>query len=260
MSRTNLSESFNAKPPAGPFPLRVTPHIIARNTFQYMTADGHTVTRLHLTDIARVSPDKTKAIVTSGGWQTVTTRDRLNIALRDTPFGVFSGRGSWLVGIKGNGPWEASPDCAIAPFFDGMSLPRDMGSPTSIAEGKRQAKLKAQIKAFVAKALPYGKPIPKPGNGDCWYCLMFDSEHVDTHESNGHTVHNPKDRDSSHILDHVQKGYMPGALVVNAWRNVGVSDAGINYLLYRDRLGKDDYARIRARVRKYIQKRLGLEF
>jgi hypothetical protein len=63
----------------------VSSKLIARNTVQYTTEDGATVVRLHRTDIFRRNSNG-DIILDTGGWNTGTTRDRMNDALR--PYGA----------------------------------------------------------------------------------------------------------------------------------------------------------------------------
>lgn len=93
----------------------LNPKRIANNTFKYARPDGTTVVRLHLTDIIETLPDG-RVRLNSGGWKTVTTKDRFN---KYTPYRVWSDKGTWYVHHEG----------AKAPFFDGMLLPDAINQP-----------------------------------------------------------------------------------------------------------------------------------
>lgn len=234
MPRTNLRDALpdiaNAK-------------IVARNTFAYMRLDGTKVFRLHYTDIVEILPDG-RVKLRSGGFKTVTTKDRLN---RFAPgLSIYSIRGTWYV---------RSTDRELAcPFFDGMILPDAFDKPSKIPE--KEAKLKASIKKFVCDTIPAKGELPKPDNGDCWFCLMIDAEPPVTRESNGHTVHDPRPkRNNDHLIEHIRQKYMTGSLIVNALRANGIADKGIGYYL-SGFMG--DNKRVRSMVQKYLGKRLGL--
>ena len=100
---TSLKESFKQAPAE----IEGKAKLVARNTFQYLTPDGWLITRLHLTDIIK---EKGKDIIlNTGGWFTVTTKDRIN---RFAPCYVYSKKGIWYVDHKGN----------TFPFYNGMNL------------------------------------------------------------------------------------------------------------------------------------------
>jgi len=241
--QTTVKQSFANITDAG------KPKRIANNTFRYTRADGTQVTRLHLTDIIEALPDG-RHRVTTGGWMTVTTKDRLNAY---TPYRFYS---------NGKGGWTVSSGADTAPFYDGMILPDAFkGKALEKAEkaAAKDAELKAKITKFVLKTLPTGKPMPVPHNGDCWACLMFDKEEPVTADTPmGPARAKPaRERDASHLLQHINEGYMHGSLIVNAMRDAGFKDEGISYLAFSS---SPSYDRVRRIVRRYLQKRLGLTF
>ena len=78
---------------------------VANNTVRYSRNDGATVWRLHTTDIVIRHADQSWTL-NSGGWRTVTTKDRINAY---GPARVYSSKGEWRV----NGS---------AAFMDGIRL------------------------------------------------------------------------------------------------------------------------------------------
>ena len=85
--------------------------IIGNNTLEVTYADNHKAIRLHDTDIISYIDDD--IILDSGGWQTVTTKNRINQYLPD--YQVYQKNFDWFV-IKVN-DWD-NPK----PFKDGMSI------------------------------------------------------------------------------------------------------------------------------------------
>ena len=77
--------------------------------------DGETIAvRYHKTDVVTYKADG-KIILNSGGWQTVTTKERLNAF---SPLGVYQRRGVWLVSrYLGDGVHDE-----IALFKDGATF------------------------------------------------------------------------------------------------------------------------------------------
>lgn len=84
---------------------------VGHNTFETEHDDGRRTIRLYDTDIVTFHPDGMVEL-DSGGWMTVTTKERMN---RFSPFSVFAKRGTWYVrvgGIEGE----------TVPFVDGIRL------------------------------------------------------------------------------------------------------------------------------------------
>ncbi len=227
-------------------------HVIDHNTFLYKTEEGREVIRLHLTDIFERMPDG-RIKVTSGGWKTMTTKARLNDALRSYGYRLDSDKGVWKV----------SNGADRVPFIDGMILPDAFSGEARAqaqAHADAQAALKRDIKRFVTKTIVTGQPLPLPGSGDCWYCMMFDAEPEPGQPKylGNDSEKEAKPRGSTdHLLSHIEEGYMHGSLIVNAFRNVGYSNHAISYIAFSDR---PDYTRVRRTVSRYLQKRLGLTF
>jgi hypothetical protein len=249
---TTLRESFATMPEG----IVGKPRVIDNNTFEYKLQDGTFVRRLHHTDIATVRPDN-RVRITSGGWKTPTTKGRLNDVLQKMGYSVYSGTGLWYVRSLNPLP-PALHGKGDIPFYDNMVLPDAFANPKKAEKiGEAQKKLKADIKRFVERTIVDGQPLPEPGAGDCWYCLMFDREEPRTLEFNSFKDKKPH-RDSEHLRQHVKSNYMHGSLIVNACRANGMQDAGIGYWTGWGGRLPEDYKRLRQIVRRYLGKRLGL--
>ena len=194
--RTNLRDSVKPEMLAPGTKAR----IVARNMFQFTAPNGDKVTRLHNTDIVRVTP-KGKTILHSGGWRTSTTKDRMN---------CYSGPDIRLCADKGS--WYVSNGNGAVPYYDGITVP-DCFNSKAIAKGKaaeaREQKLRGKVRAFVNK-LDKLECLPNPSPGDCWLCCMKDKAGTSMGELGG------QQSDAEHIRKHVQEGYLHGSLIVNA--------------------------------------------
>ena len=85
------------------------PKRVAHNSIRYVAHDGAIVYRHHFTDVVTLCPDGSE-ILNSGGWRTVTTKDRIN---RFSHARVRQRKGEWfVVGMNGN----------LVPFEDGMKI------------------------------------------------------------------------------------------------------------------------------------------
>ena len=64
-----------------------------------------------------VSWDDNTVTLNSGGWQTATTKNKMNQAANQfgLGFGVYQRKGDWFVRLK---------DGSESPFFDGIRIPR----------------------------------------------------------------------------------------------------------------------------------------
>lgn len=217
--------------------------IIARNTFRYAAPDGAEVTRLHATDVVTRLPDG-RVKLDSGGWRTITTKDRINRFA--APYVVISERGLWFVADLGGGgsPWN--PTGPRVPFYDGITLPDAFAKPAKgAAELKRQTKLKGQIKAYGARIAAMPR-LPQPNGGDCWFCLMRDQG---TGKAWGDASGN-----TDHLLSHLKEGYAPGALIVNAMKDAGFRDEGIAWA-FRGAFPRE---RVVKAVTRYLKRKLGV--
>lgn len=226
--------------------------VVARNTWRYRTADGIEHVRLHGTDVVEFLP-KGRIRLNSGGWKTVTTKDRINSF---SPYQVYSNRGTWMVYPPRDSGWEP------VAFFDGMILPDAFKAPKAKTERlvAREAKLKARIKAVVAKAIVPGKPLPHPEMGDCFICMAEASQIAERVKMGGYDYSRaPRELDSSHIESHIREGYIHGTLILNAYRDSGRSDFAFQYdsdMMARGRSGA--VAQPRRIVAAYLKRRMGL--
>jgi hypothetical protein len=171
---------------------------IANNTWLERRDDETIAVRLHQTDVVTYRADGSITLDT-GGWFTVTTKDRMN---RFSPFGVHSVRGEWYVMHRNP---DYNPEATRAhngsagaywldkeiPYRDGMTWDghRWEGVPDDAevqAERIIREKLKKDINAFVKSITPQQivRAFDNPG-GDCLLCRFGEDDclasHVDEH-------------------------------------------------------------------------------
>lgn len=102
---------------------------IENNTLAYTDENGDSVIRLHNTDIIRTSANGKKITVFTGGWNTVTTRDRLHGHL---PFSVYTQGGTLFIRTaKGTFPIGDKP-VTFAPTGECLTK-RNLASLKTIA-------------------------------------------------------------------------------------------------------------------------------
>lgn len=174
--------------------------------------------KLHHTNVVTFYSDGS-IVLDSGGWKTVTTKQRMNEAIRDyhsdNSWTVWSDRGVWYVST---GNWSAGTNKQWA-YEDGIIL-HPNGTVTGEGEDpKAQIKLRKRAKAY-AKAYVdhlYSGKMPAPGNGDCFGCLMVP---VDKGAGPHAGMAGP-----DHMLSHLEEGYYVPSLVLRALDRFGGSMA-----------------------------------
>ena len=228
----------------------VSSKVVANNTVEYIKENGDKVIRLHQTDI--VTFKKSGAIIlNSGGWQTVTTKERINRYL-PSPWVLYQTKNIWYLCQGYNGPRYV--------FQDGITLTQDKtGEYVNVlhqGEDERELiKLDKRIKKYAdgfMKALISGK-VPAPSGGDCWYCLMKDKD--------GKTVFNDKE----HIISHMDEKYYVPSLLWNMMENGNISmiaKSNICHYMGMHEFGVYELDFINDQIKKalvkYVRRQLGM--
>ena len=205
---------------------------LANNTYLVIRDDDGYGIRLHDTEVVIHYPDH--ITLDSGGWRTVTTKQRMNAF---SPISVHQERGIWYA----NGET----------YQDGIAFYSD-GKVTGAGEDpKAMIRLGKQINAFSkAYALEFLEGnIPAPGTGDCWHCLLFPGQ------------------DASHIQSHLEeKYYVPSMLsnmfeagtlapiakdfIARTWAGQDMEHSAFYSGIVREQIYKS--------VRKYCRQQVGL--
>jgi hypothetical protein len=194
---------------------------LENNTYLHRIGDKIAVS-LHQTDI--ITFLKTgEVLLTSGGWKTITTKDRLN---KYAPVSIYQRDGKWFI------DQEPQPHPL---FVDGMKLDNKHFVVSPKFKDKTHEKLVKQITAY-CKKLAQLKEVPIPSTGDCWYCLMFEPAKLQT---------------NTHLISHLKDKYIHGSLIVNALKDAGYQNPEVIYSMnLRDSI-------IRA-VKRYFKRSLGI--
>lgn len=200
---------------------------LANNTY-LLRFEEYIAIKLHDTEIVKLYPDY--AQLYTGGWYTMTTKDRINTyALCN----VSQVNNIWYIG-----------DFL---FYEGIKIDYtgNIISAKKLA-GKVEAqnkKIKVKIKNFVALAKKKlkAKKIATPSGGDCWYCVM----RTQKKETWGDVSKN------DHLLGHMREKYIVPALVYNAIIEAGYGNPDLIFAM-RDTMSEG----IGRAMTKYMQKRL----
>lgn len=182
---------------------------VSNNTLHYRIG-GKEFWRLHQTDILIRDTKTGDWTLSSGGWRTNTTRDRMN---EYGPVRIIQEKGQWFILARGK---DGTTDYDKRyPYADGMVVSED-GTPKNAAviekKSAETAKLLKQIASFCTKAhkVIREKGLPQPSAGDCWLCSMSE---VKTGKGWGETT-----GDTSHLIEHMKEGYVHGSLLVRAMK------------------------------------------
>lgn len=162
--------------------------------------DGCIAIRLHQTDVLTFAPNN-RITVTSGGWKTPTTKNRINNFLPDG-LRIWQERGTWR--------WSGG-----LPFTDGDVVLANGKLKAQKKDDKKEQKLRKQIREY-AKLYANAIPMSPPSGGDCWYCCMKTQDG----KSLGDATHN-----TDHLVSHMKEKYVVPSLALSAMRASGFGDA-----------------------------------
>lgn len=203
---------------------------LGNNTWATLDDDGIVSVVLHSTAVVSFSPD---GVVTlnSGGWRTVTTKERMN---RYAPgVRVSSNRGVWHLGL---GSGDVS-----CPFYDGIQYHGDtmelMSDPLAVLEqqgrDEKRKEVRKAVKGWVARLMAdpdarndlADKLEGQDFGGDCLYCRRV-SRDDGTHAALGDELGG-----HDHLELHLEEDYFVPLLFVNAAIEKYGERAGVNAAL-----------------------------
>lgn len=232
---------------------------LENNTYLKRRADGTLAVMLHATDVVTYHPDG-RIVLDSGGWRTVTTKDRLN---KYAPLHLWARNGQWLVGYY-TGDWKETINQADI-YQDGMTINPDgsLSGVLTAAQAKAEQKLRAQVRTYAKNymaALKAGK-VPAPSAGDCWFCALKE-------EKTGKPLGELADRGGNgHMVAHIKEKYYVPSLAWNAARAFGLGNYyQFNIAAYQgmtqDKPIKSDFAdqTVEKSIRRYVYRELGLAY
>ncbi|MFA5049291.1 MAG: hypothetical protein WC516_09770 [Patescibacteria group bacterium] len=164
---------------------------IANNTY-LQRRDSDIVVKLHDTDIITYKSNG-DIVLNSGGWHTMTTKDRLNNNLPRELY-ISQNKGIWYI--------------KNLRYKDGLTIKASgkILNYDKTSNDSKDNKLKAKIKAY-AKLCSSKIPLDLPNGGDCWYCYM---------QTNDGKSLGDNFKDKEHLLSHIKENYIVPSLVYNA--------------------------------------------
>lgn len=175
---------------------------LSNNTVLHRTDADTLSVRLHATDVVLIHRNGNYTL-NSGGWRTVTTKDRIN---EYSPVRVYQQKSVWYVTSE-------------TQFTDSMvvNTAGKIVSGGAVKAEKKRDKLVASVKKYIdgfAASAVKNKGLKEPSSGDCLYCQMACQNHE-------------HDNPASHVLDHIRERYYVASLLVTAIRHRNPSAASL---------------------------------
>ena len=209
---------------------------LARNTVLRQEGED-LIVKFWETDIIRIDPTDTYTL-DSGGYRTVTTKDRFNNIL---PFGIYQDNGLWYVAHAGNR--VMFNDGMKVRMLDGQMLALDAINAGEIEKAKKKVDRMTTryINAFAAHVMRNG--LEEPSSGDCWACHM-------TAEGNTEPM------GFGHYLLHFRENYFVPSLFTKAFMELGFNDPGLvwHMMLCDIKSGREPF-QLKHTLRRYFRTR-----
>lgn len=221
---------------------------LAANTYLRKVDDSCYVIALHSTDIIYITSRAGETIyrLNSGGYQTVTTKDRLNSF---SPARIYQKRGVWYVGDFG-------VDDVI--YFDGIEVDikgvvvNSRSAPKAFIHKKKRLDrmINEYIRGFANDAIQNG--LGMPSGGDCWLCKIH---------AQGNSMATD---DFQHVYFHLQEKYYTRSFLYYCLKLHGYSNPGFNWQLISANCerGLDDslkrelrygFSKMKARLMSFVE-------
>ena len=218
--------------------------MIARNTMRVKTESGQESVSLHDTTVYLRLPDGTVKLDT-GGWNTLTTRARMNDALAGSGRSVFTSKGKIFLKTGAqdfspfvNGAFEFAQRCTIMP--DGKVI-----SDIAQQQGRSYDSVRKLVDRYINALKRFGVPTSPGGDPFVWpdpetgkYApeeVLLWLDDPDTHEP-----------------------YIFATFIYNAFKFGGFSDSNIAYWITEfNRSDRSRQTVVCRRVRRYIRACLG---
>ena len=172
----------------------------ANNTYWQRRGENIAL-KLHNTDIVTLYPTGDMTLNT-GGWYTVTTKERINRALPRV-FYLHQEKGRWFVVNR--------LDDETYVFMDGMRITSEWKVEGSgIYEPKADKAIREKVRRY-ANLCTSEIPLEMPSGGDCWSCSFRTQEGKALGDTFG----------DDHLDHHMDEGYVVPSLVWNALEESG---------------------------------------
>lgn len=198
---------------------RVDRKKVANNTYAERRG-ARIAIRLHATDVVTYAEDV--ITMNTGGWYTVTTKDRIN-AFLPSGWRIASEKGTWYLHKL---PWGGSR----WRFTDGLSLVRrgvgdwhpDPRTMLPDEEEHRQDRHNASVKRLISRYLK-GWSGGTDDMGSCILCRIT-AEHLDGNGRRQVVTIGDSMEDTQHLVEHMTEGVYPHSLLYAAVANRGYRD------------------------------------
>lgn len=206
---------------------------IAHNTFDYLVNNER---RVRYTDTDIIIFNGNCIELFTGGFYTVTTKERLNRYLRHGF--IYQNKHVWYY------KKYQDKDTESVRFFEGIKIDKNTGNilnqnkaPKTKRIDKYNKMIERLIKNYCDKVNKL-KTLPDNSNGDCFFCSLF----------------NDNSNDNEHSLSHLKEKYVMFSLIMNALKYKGYNFPDFIYKIAYDK--KDDRKSITDALKKYFKDKL----
>ena len=175
--------------------------------------------KLHATVVVTIHNDGTYEL-NSGGWRTVTTKDRIN---NYSPARVSQEAGIWYIATRLG--WRIFEDGVIVDAYgEPVELPPDP-EPMQAMKRELDRMVRSYIRGFAEHVEEHG--LSEPDDGDCWGCY-FNKTDMQRGEPYGMAM------GADHILSHMEEKYYVPSLLANAIYTRGYTNPGFVWQMATD--------------------------
>lgn len=215
------------------------------NNTRLINRGSHFAVRLHNTDIVEIDHHNRYTLYT-GGWETVTTKDRIN---KYSPVYIKQRDYTWYVNVDG----EQVPFCEGMVFNSGGDL---ISSPDGTEPAKKE-QANEHVSNLVSDFLDYAESefqengIPEAGAGDCFICRAYGEP--------------GEPGEIDHLYSHLQEKYLHGSLILYADQVIGRGAPGISIQMGNAGLALDTLKSlfrnqaVRSQLVSFVLEREGVE-
>lgn len=231
---------------------------LKNNTYLEWRGVAAIAVRLHKTDVVTLHEDGSYTL-NSGGWRTVTTKDRINTY---APVSLFSDKGEWYVRAKRDwdGPqWGFADGMSVAVYGDGKLHVSGAVADRAPVRRKVARMVREYVDGFAESVK--GKGLTAPGPGDCWGCCLAAEgpRSIPTRDGSWHAT-GPKQslppgtRDITgvdHYLSHFEEKYYVPSLVWRAVQRCG--DPAFVWSLIDARVRRGDVDMLMRELKAYFR-------
>ena len=190
------------------------------NTYLHQIDKDTFGVKLHDTFVVKIHSNDTYTL-DSGGWQTPTTKDRIN---NYGPARIYQSKGIWYFVDR----QLFADGCVVDASGNRIDKAQISVEKTEKLKAKLDRMVSKYIKGFIEHLMTQTDGLTRPSNGDCWGCLMRKADKQETKVGSFRTKRaSVKDSEAmglDHLFDHFREKYYVPSLLFKAIEERGYND------------------------------------